>query len=116
MLILKLEGLVKIYTPPSNEIPRYAPGIALPAYLVGSLTHELFGGSRPDGGHGDNPADILVDDDGGGLGGQFFDGVLLEVAQSEREQLDSGDPFSVTRRNRRLAVQLLQTTRVYRVI
>ena len=81
-------------------------------YLVGGVTHQLFGVGSPDGGHGDDPAHVLVDNDGGGLGGQFLERVLLEVAQGEREQLNGRELFAVAGRDRRLAVQLLHHTMI----
>ena len=77
-------------------------------YLISGLSHQLFGWCSPDGGYSDDPTNILVDDDGGRLCRQLFEGVFLEVAQSKREELNRRELFTVTGSDRRFTVQLLQ--------
>ena len=55
-------------------------------YLVGGLTHELFGRRPPDRRNGNDPSHVRVDDVSGGLGAELGEGVVLEVAQGVSEQ------------------------------
>ena len=57
-------------------------GIATPADLVCSLSHELFGWLSPDGGDCDDPPNVVVGDPCGRLIRQFLEAVVSEESQS----------------------------------
>ena len=78
-------------------------------HLVGGESHKLFGGSFPDRGYGDNPANVVADDGGGRLIAELLHSVLVEETQCVSEHRQSRVRATIGRLDRRLLVQVLQS-------
>ena len=81
------------------------------ADLVGGESHELFGGSFPDGGNRDDPANVVADDARRRLVAELLEGVVTEEPQRVREHRQRRVPAAVRGSDRRLLVQVLHIQR-----
>ena len=80
----------------------------MPTHVVRRLPHELLRRCLPDGGHRDDPADVLVDEGRVGRSAQLLQRVFAEVAQRHREDGHRGELLPVGRRQHRVLVQVLR--------
>ena len=76
--------------------------------LHGGEPHELSGRWFPDGGHGDDPAYVVVRQRRRRLVAEFLQRVMAEVAQRMREHVQCPVRLAVSRHDHRVAAQPLQ--------
>ena len=74
-------------------------------YLVGRLSHELFGLLVPDRRDGDDPANVVVIDRRSALVAEFSQRVILEELQRQRDHSERRKALPV----RRLYLSVLRT-------
>ena len=76
-------------------------------HLVGGGPHELFGRGLPDGGYGDDPSHVLVENARAGLVRQLTESVVLEEPQRVGEHGERRHGRAVIRLDLRVLVEVL---------